>query len=440
MNAGNRAASDDIPGERGPSRTRLGWIGELSRVTRLTARRELIAAAPLAVMGAVLTGPFCGFVAYKGLEAPEVLVTTILACNMLGMMLGGTMAGLLHHRPKVACLKYVLLGISVIMLTISVTPWAERHYHVGAYVFLGQIFLAQLGLGMMITLRSAVWRTNYPTAHRGKIVMVIGLAMAVANFVAITLFTAGMDHLSISFGNVYVISGVFGIFSAFLMGRIRLHRERQILRGLTENSARRPHILAGLAVLRTDRRFRRYMSWQMFSGFSTMIVETILVFIVTDVFASNWLEGGSALAAIPMLVAGASSPFWAGLFDRTDIFRMRFYGALAWALSRVMLGVAVLMGSMELLFVSRVLAGTAMGGGMIAWRLGHMAFAPVSEDSLYMGAHIGLTGLRGIVAPFIGVALYRLDILGPHGVWLIFMSAGCQCLAGMAFRRMGKDS
>ena len=440
MSPGNTPESGDIAGETGPTRARLGWIGGLSRVTRLTVRRELTAAVPLAVMGAVLTVPFSGFVARKALAAPDYLLATIVSCNMMGMMLGGMLAGLFHHRPKISCLKYVLFGVAAISATIALTPYAERYYGVGEYVFLVQIFLAQLSLSMMITIRSSVWRTNYPTAHRGKIVTVISLVMCVANFGTIMVCTGAMDHLGISFGVVYLICGAFGVLAAFLMGRIRIHRERRTLRELAANKPDRPAIFAGLAVLRTDRRFRVYMSWQMFSGFSTMVVETILIVIIADVFESNWLEGGSALAAIPMLVAGISSVFWAGVFDRVDIFRMRFYGAMVWVSSRVTLGVAVLLGSMPLVLVSRVLAGIAMGGGMIAWRLGHMSFAPASQDSLYMGAHIGLTGLRGIVAPFIGIALYHLDFLGPNGVWLIFISAACQTIAGLAFRRMRQRS
>ena len=92
--------------------------------------------------------------------------------------------------------------------------------------------------------------------------------------------------------------------------------------------------------------------------------------IIIDVFESNWLEGGSVLAAIPMLIAGISSLFWAQLFDRTDIFTMRFYASVTWAASRVVLAIAVFTGSMPLVLFSRVVAGVALGGGMSAWRLG----------------------------------------------------------------------
>lgn len=415
-------------------------MGDLSRVARLTARREFFAAIPLGITSAVLTVPFCGFVALKALHASEYLLATILACHMAGLVLTATMVGLFHHRPKAKAIRFLLFILSAVLATFALTPYVEQNYRLGAYVFLVQIFLAQLCLGLMLTIRSAIWRTNYPTAHRAKVVVLIGLLMSVTNFVAITAFTAAMDYWSISFGTVYLVSGISGIAAALLMGRIRVHRERQHLREINKNKSDRPFILAGLAVLRTDHRFRKYMSWQMLSGLSTLVIETILIVIITDVFESNWLEGGSALVAIPMLIAGVSSLFWAQLFDRTDIFTMRFYASVTWAASRVVLAIAVFTGSMPLVLLSRVVSGIAMGGGMIAWRLGHMAFAPQSEDSLYMGAHIGLTGLRGLVAPFIGIYLYHVTFLGPHGTWLILISAACQITAGLAFLRMRKTS
>ena len=96
--------------------------------------------------------------------------------------------------------------------------------------------------------------------------------------------------------------------------------------------------------------------------------------------------------------------------------------------------------SMEILLISRVISGVAMGIGRLNWRLGHMEFAPPEKDSLYMGAHISLTGLRGIIAPFVGIYLFRLDCLGPNGIWLIALSGIGQAVAAFGFLSMRKTS
>ena len=71
----------------------------------------------------------------------------------------------------------------------------------------------------------------------------------------------------------------------------------------------------------------------------------------------------------------------------------------------------------------------------MAWRLGHMAFAPKEKDALYMGAHVSLTGLRGMLAPIVGLYLYR--VMGANGgLWLIAISMTVQVVAAFGFRTM----
>ena len=59
--------------------------------------------------------------------------------------------------------------------------------------------------------------------------------------------------------------------------------------------------------------------------------------------------------------------------------------------------------------------GLGFSGGMLAWNLGHQYFAPPHRDSQYMSVHVMLTGLRGLIAPFVGVLLYEMLAPSGHG-------------------------
>ena len=45
--------------------------------------------------------------------------------------------------------------------------------------------------------------------------------------------------------------------------------------------------------------------------------------------------------------------------------------------------------------------------GNLAWNLGHNDFSNDAWASLYMAIHVTLTGIRGLLAPLIGVAFYQ---------------------------------
>lgn len=408
-----------------------GWLGEISRVARLTVRREFVATIPLAGLYAVTGMGFCGFVGRKALNLPDELLAVLMASNFLGLLLVGPLIGFFHRARKVAALSRILLLISLTLITVVVTPtlayWAP-------YLFLLQIFLAQTGVALTVPLRATIWRVNYPAVHRGKIFMIISLCLTLGVSTVIFIYTAAMDHLGLEYPYIYGISGVCGIAAAYLFSRVRIHHERRTLRQAQEEGNPVP-LLAGLAVLKTDRRFRIYMSWQMLNGFATLMIETVLVVILADTFKSNWLEGGSAITAVPFLANAITLLFWARFYDRYDIFTVRFYAAMCWALSRAVLILGVWQGSIIIIMLSRLVSGAAMGGGQMAWRLGHMAFAPRDKDALYMGAHVSLTGLRGIIAPVVGLYLYR--VLGANGgLWLIAISLTAQVVAAFGFRSL----
>jgi len=406
----------------------------------LSLYREALASIPLGVLTGVLAGGFCGFVGRKALGIPDGMLGTIMACPMAGLLLAGILVGFFQGKRIALALSRILLIVSVVVLSISLTPSPERYQSLGSVLFLGQIFLAQIGLALVITLRSVVWRVNYPPSHRGRIVVIIYLIITISQSLSVIAFTAVMDYWQAPFQMVYGISGVCGIICAYLFLRLRLHRERRRMR-YEAGQTRRVRLLSGLSVLRRDGRFRRYMSWQMLNGFCTLIVESgVLVLIMHDVFHSNWLIGGSAISAIQYFVAALAGLVWARLYDRSNIFTMRFYGAIGWALSRGVLMWGVYAHNIVIVLISRIVSGLAMGVGRLNWRLGHMEFAPPEKDALYMGAHVSLTGLRGMAAPFVGIYLFQSSYFGPDGIWLIGLSGVGLVISAFGFLRMKGDA
>ncbi len=419
-------------------------MGQISQVGRLSLRRELAGTLPLAVSVAVLKSNFCGFVGKKAMGMSDTLIAVLVASAMLGLLLTGPIIGALQNQKKMVLMSRILYLISLIILSIFVIP--DRVYNLwwGKYLFLAQVFLAQIGVALVVTLRTSVWRANYSSRYRAKIVVIFSLCMTLVSATSIFVFTRAMDRWHLSFQVLYGISGLAGILAAYFFRRVRIRHEQSSLRHLkadNKHNNRNGFRFARVwQILATDRHFRHYMSWQMLNGFSTLLVEgAVLVVILNDVFKSSWSQGGSALVVIPILVSGITGLVWARVFDNVDIYKARFYGCFCWAVSRLMFMLAIWMGSLPLVMLSRAFTGLGMGIGQLSWRLGHMEFAPPEQDALYMGAHVSLTGIRGMIAPFLGIYLYHLHWLGPNGMWLIGLTAAGQLLAGFGFLHMRRN-
>jgi predicted MFS family arabinose efflux permease len=108
---------------------------------------------------------------------------------------------------------------------------------------------------------------------------------------------------------------------------------------------------------------------------------------------------------------------WSVLFDRWALLRFRTAHMIVWVLSRLILAIGVWQQSLFLIGICLALEGAAFGAGRLSWQLGHMSFARVQDDAIYMGLHQALTGVRGLIMPLVGALLYRY-VCGWHVVWV----------------------
>ncbi len=418
-----------------------GWFNAQSRFTRLTFQRESLASFPLAILMGVLDANFCGLVARKGFMMPDFLIALLMCAHMSGLLLTGPLIGFFQRTRKITALARIIYISSLILITISFLPQNARFQWLSSLLFIFQIFLIQVGLALAITLRSSLWRSNYPIENRGKIVILIYFIITLTKCFTILGVTSAIENLHLPFQTVYIFCGGFGLVSGFLFSRLRIRREKTLLRSV-EVPQKGSQLLEGLSVLLHDRPFRQFMGWQMLNGTSTLIIDAsgVLVLIITELFNANWLIGGLALSVVSMASSAFFGLLWAKVFDRNDIFIMRFYGAMGWALSRAVLIVGILTHSIEIVLLSRVITGISMGLGQLTWRLGHMHFSTPEKDHLYMAAHISLTGIRGMIVPFLGIFFYSLNIFGSYGIGLIALAGLGQAVAGFGFLNMRKKN
>ena len=91
-----------------------------------------------------------------------------------------------------------------------------------------------------------------------------------------------------------------------------------------------------------------------------------------------------------------------------------------------------------LLWLGAIVKGVAYGGGVLGWNLGHHDFAPAQRASQYMGVHMMLTGIRGLLAPVIGVSLYEiLEALDAgSGAWTLALCLALTLIGALGFVAM----
>lgn len=431
----------------------LPFLGsdDLPRMTRPNYVAELQQVLPWGIVIGTVEGSMVSIVASKTFGASPLLTTVIWAIPILMNVLNPAWAAILRGRRRRPAFLLIaacgLVGVGSVGLTsANWHPW-------GGWVFAAQIALTYLFLSGLITLRTTIWRANYPVTHRGRIaarLQSVQLLLTLATTLTLSLVYNRQPDL---YRVVYPAAAIIGACSLWPIRRWRMRGERQELSRYRQYAAQVNHgrvpsrlglragVREALAILRTDRRYANYMLAQFLLGSANFFTDPILVNAFTKDLRFDYFSSQALLQLVPSVVLLLCIHRWAAFFDRVGLMRFRVYNSAAWVASYVsgtagMLvlvwgGPGYLAAALPLLILSRALNGLGSAGGKIAWSLGHLHYAREHQTELYMGIHVGLTGVRGLTMPLLGLCMQWL--LG-YGALLIAVALGL--VAHVLFHRM----
>ncbi|MFP4224337.1 MAG: MFS transporter [Phycisphaeraceae bacterium] len=400
-------------------------------MTRQSYRHELVTMATLPVATAMVEGGVVGVLANKAFHVGPYLFALIWAAPMFANLTSIFWSKLAHGRAKIRVIRAIQVGILLTIGAIALLPtqWP------GPLLLAGLVIISRFLLAGMVTLRSTVWRMNYPRHVRGRITgrlaMLDSLIKTIAPFVGYALLDIGPNMFRVLYPAVLLV-GVVGVMS---FSKVRLRRERELLRDERELTERpepgtRPvleteaqadaAIKPGFwAILKGDLLFRRYMIAQFLAGMANIGGETAIVaFISTRLTEGLKLEYMIAILltmTIPKALGTLTLPSWAKRLDGMHIAAFRVRQAKYWIYSQGLnwIGAVLLLQfgapvwlPLTVVALGRLAQGVGGGAGLLAWQLGHNDFAERRLVSAYMGVHVMLAGVRGATVPFLAMALY----------------------------------
>lgn len=421
-------------------------------MVRASYRREIRSALTYPLAAALAEGAFTGVVATKYFHASPVLLAVITAAPMFGNIMALFWAELAKNRRLVPFVNLLQLGVVISVASVALTHSLPEA--VGGWVFAGLIILARVIASGIVTVRSTIWRYNYPRQVRGQ---VIGrITMTATAILALTTFVGSwwLDRDPGAFVWLYPLAAALGVVGIWQFSGIRVRGEGKLLRAQRQARERQLVYAAGgdLAqtaetnllnyqpaeapngahrvartvrrfvgearqILRDDRRFRQYQWWQFLNGAAFMMMVPPLVFLVSRDLTDprkEYLLATVVLQIVPMVTSIVFTQLWSPLFDRVHITVFRVAQGFVSTTAQLVLLAGAVTGQLWVIAAGQFVVGVSNAAGSLAWNLGHNDFAPPDKAASYMAVHVMLTGLRGFVAPFLGVALFRLAFVGNY--------------------------
>lgn len=387
-------------------------------MARRNYRCELTAAFFLPFLLAVVDSAIIGVVvknAYAGVVEESLLnmvVAVITASAAFSNIVSFIWVRLSHARDKVPFINGLQLAMIVMVALVGFMPRTPA----GMWAIVVCVLLARCCWAGFITIRSTVWRQNYSRNTRarvtGKTATVQVLALALLGLG----LGAAMDADPASFRVLLPLGCVLSFVGIWSWSRVRLRGRASLLSqeaaSKIDGDAPSFNPAGMLRLLGADHMFAGYMACMFLLGLGNLMQTPLLVVLLRDQFDMEYLGGIRITSSIPLAMMPLSIPLWARLLDRVHVIQFRRIHSWFFVVSCSVSTCAVYTHTSWLLIVAAVVQGLAFGGGALAWTLGHLDFAPAHRASAYMGVHVTLTGVRGLIAPFLSVGAYEL--LRPH--------------------------
>src|SRR5687768_9385640 len=264
-------------------------------MVRLSYRYEMRSALTFPLAASLAEGSFTGIVAAKYFSASPTLIALITAAPMFGNIAALVWAEMAKTRRKVAMVNLLQLGI--ILLIASVAFTAKFPLRWGGWIFGVIIILVRLLASGIPTIRSEIWRSNYPRHIRAQIIGRISIVSTSVLAFTTMLGSHWLDRNPNAFVYLYPAAAILGAIGIYQFSNIRVRDEGKTLRRLQRIYAPIPEEISqtdetsvqnyqpppnrkglraffadSLDVLRSDKTFRIYQRCQMLTGFSFMLI------------------------------------------------------------------------------------------------------------------------------------------------------------------------
>lgn len=366
-----------------------------------------------------LSTQFASFVALKSLGATQTQAIMVSVAMPVSNLLAILWPGMMARRSRVMFAFWSDLAALLCLIPMALVT--------SPVYFIAFVFLSVVLRSPSITALAGIIRDNYEPESRGRTLGIINSAMLGTMALSGFIFGRILDGDLTAYRYLFPLSALLGVVA--IMGVRRIPEQDP-----SERHYRRyPSVFDLFRIFRSDRDYLHYQISFFFFGFAVWMFNSLLPLYLAETLQVNYNKGALALVVLTFGIPVITGPLWGMVIDRFNLLLVRGVLNLIWSMCPLII---FLFNSIEAVLIGQAIVGFVTGGGKLIWTLGVNVFAAKDDVPSYMSVHQTLTGVRGILAPIIGLALARFfgtaEVLNYRFVfaicWIIMIIAGVYML------------
>lgn len=353
-------------------------------------------------------------IAIRVYEAPAFLKASIPAAHALGMLLSPLLLAVLSRtawRSTGICAVFFVISALMVLLTSLAG---------GLIAFTLFITLALIAQSQQPPFMIQAYSMNYKPINRGSRLstsfMLSALFGSIFLFAGGNILDANIDHWRL----LFVLMAIASLGAAWAVFQIPS-------RAMDHYPRSNP--LENLTLIKSDRVFGTLLiSWTLLGMATLMTTPLRIEYLANPDYGINASNERIAMLTfiVPAISQIFSTRFWGRFYDRTNFIVLRNC-INACFLSSILLFFTTT--NLMLITLASIIFGIGVGGGTLVWNLWVTKMAPANRVQAYMSVHTWTTGVRGLIAPFIGFSL--LTVISPTAIGIL--SAVLICLSMLLF-------
>jgi MFS family permease len=329
-------------------------------------------------------------VARKSMGASTLWVTLIVMSPSVALLLSALWGPYIEGRRKAPF--FLLAGVVGRLVLLAVAGVREPA------LFALVLAVSALSYSILFPAQNAIYQSNYAPGERGRLFGRAYSAYAVASIVTALALGWLYDRNAGGYRWAYPTVGLAGFWACWEFYRLRERRVRKSAPTPPQNP-----LLGVWRLLAADRDFALYEAGFFCYGLGFMIMVTLLPLYLVDILRASYWQASWMKVVLYLGVQALFSTVAGRYMDKSHPASLARLSFLGLALFPLLLGVShTVWGG----YGAFLWFGLCMAGVSIAWYLGPLAFAGERDSSVFMTAHVALTGVRALIGHPIGALLY----------------------------------